>query len=244
MKKNLSIIVVLIAFMVTGCATAYKAAPISFKAPSAYPNMVAVGSVHVQIAAKAYVDNTEALQAFGFDVRAAGMLPIQVIIDNQGKSPLEMNAGTALLEDAEGNLWPILNQTMAYERATKFSRTKQVFKSGAYKGLLGAAAGAVIGAAVGIVTGENVLAAAGKGTAVGGAAGAAIGGAEGLNDDRARQSITADLRAKSLENKEITPGALAYGVLFFPGEAQSATKLRIQLIEKGTGTVHSLMFDL
>ncbi len=242
MKRSLSIIVVLVAFVVSGCATAYKATPISFKAPSAYPNMVAVDGV--QIAAKAYVDKTEAWQAFGFDVRGAGMLPIQVVIDNQGKNRLEMNAGEALLEDSEGNLWPILNQTMAYERATKYAQTNEAFKQGAQKGMLGAVAGAVIGAAVGIVTGENVLASAGKGAAVGGAAGATIGGAEGVSDNQARHYITQDLRSKSLENKEIKPGSLAYGVLFFPGEARSAARLRIQLVEKETGKVHSLIFNL
>jgi hypothetical protein len=242
MKRTLSITVVLIAFILSGCATAYKAKPISFKAPSAYPNVVTLDGA--QIAAQAYADNAQAWEAFGFDIRGAGMLPIQVIFDNQGTSHLEVNAQEALLEDSEGNLWPILNQTLAHERATKFAKTNETFKAGAYKGFLGAAAGAVIGAAIGIVTGEDVLSSVGKGAAVGGATGATIGGIEGYGDDQARRYITNDLRSKSLVNKAIKPGTLAHGVLFFPGEAKSASRLRIQLIEKESGKVHFLVFNL
>ena len=242
MKRALSIIVVLFAFMVTGCATAYKATPIPFKAPSAYPNVVTLDGV--QIAARAYVDNETAWKAFGFDIRGAGILPIQVIIDNRGTNHLEMNAAEALLEESDGNLWPILNQAIAHERATKYAHTNEAFKQGAQKGLLGAVAGAVIGAAVGIVTGKDVLETIGKGVAVGGAAGGTMGGMEGYSDNQAMHYIAQDLRSKSLENKEISPGSLAYGVLFFPGEATSVRKLRIQLIEKESGKVHSLVFDL
>jgi hypothetical protein len=31
----------------------------------------------------------------------------------------------------EGNLWPILGKNFAYERATKYARTKKIFKEGA-----------------------------------------------------------------------------------------------------------------
>ncbi|NNF98787.1 MAG: hypothetical protein HKM93_05375 [Desulfobacteraceae bacterium] len=242
MKKNTGIIIVLFGFILSGCSTAYKATPISFKAPSAYTNNVTLNGA--QIAAQAFDDGTLAKEAFGFDIRGAGMLPVQVIFDNQGEYHLEVNAQEALLEDTEGNLWPILNQTLAHERATKYAQTKETFAAGAYKGFLGATAGAVIGAAIGIVTGEDMLSSIGKGAAVGGAAGATLGGAQGYSENDARRSITSDLRSKSLENKAIKPGVLAHGILFFPGEAKEAGKLRIQLIEKESGTVHPLVFDL
>ena len=53
-----------------------------------------------------------------------------------------------------------------------------------------------------------------------------------------------DFRDKSLENKAINPGDLAYGFLFFPGEAQSAQTLRLQLIEEDTGERHTLNLTL
>jgi hypothetical protein len=46
-----------------------------------------------------------------------------------------------------------------------------------------------------------------------------------------------------LENRSI-PHGLAYGFLFFPGEAQSAKELRMQVVETDTGKVYVLRFKL
>jgi len=103
--------------------------------------------------------------------------------------------------------------------------------------LLGAAAGSIIGAALGIVSGSNVGSALGKGAALGAAGGAVIGGVkEGTSSDR-EYRITDDLRSKSLEGKEIPNAHLASGFLFFPGEANSAKELRLQLRERDTGKI-------
>ena len=243
MKRGLLISVLIAALVVAGgCSTAYQAKPLPFKAPSAYANAQQVGSATV--AAEAFVDPRKAEDAFGFDVRAAGFLPVQVIFDNQGAHPLEINGSQSFLEDAQGNLWPILDRNTAYERATKYSQTKEVFKEGAYNAFLGATAGALIGAAVGIVTGENVAVAAGKGAAVGAAAGGTLGGLKGYTSDEARRTITDDLRQKSLQNKPVEPRSIAYGFLFFPGEATSAKQLRLQVRETDTGVVQVVTFNL
>jgi hypothetical protein len=81
----------------------------------------------------------------------------------------------------------------------------------------------------------------GAGTAaVGAAAGATLGGARAYGSDDARREIISDLREKSLENKPIEPKDLAFGFLFFPGEAGSAKNLRLQIRETDTGKVHVL----
>jgi len=168
---------ILVIFFVAGCAQHYQAKPMPFKAPGEYPNASQMAGATV--GAKAWMDKAEAHKAFGFDIIGAGMLPIQVVIDNQGSNDLSINGTQSFAEDTKGNLWPVLSRTMAYERATKFAKTGEVVKEGAYRGLLGAAAGSIIGAAVGIVTGENVGEALGKGAAAGAAAGAVIGGGGG-----------------------------------------------------------------
>ena len=242
MRRNVLVLIlsILLVFL-TACAT-YKRKPLPFKAPSAYDNATEV--VGALVGAEAFVDRRTTKEAFGFDIRGAGMLPVQVVFDNQGPHPLKIDVAQTFLEDAEGNLWPILDREIAYERATKYSQTKKIFKEGAYGGFLGAAAGALIGAAVGIVTGENVAEAAGKGAAVGAAAGATLGGIKGYTSDDARQAIVDDLRRKSLENKPVEPTNLAYGYLFFPGEANSAKQLRLKLVEVDTGAGHVLKLDL
>ncbi|MEW5746331.1 MAG: hypothetical protein AB1805_12940 [Nitrospirota bacterium] len=234
---------VLLVFVVS-CGTAYKAQPLPFKPPAAYPNAQEVAGTLV--GAKAYADRAEAQEAFGFDVLGAGMLPVQVVFDNQGSHPLVVNSEQTFLEDREGNLWPILSSELAHERATKYATTKEVFKKGAYKGFLGATAGALIGAAIGIVGGGNVGEAAGKGAAIGAAGGGVIGGAQAYERDarEARRNIMEDLRQKSLQNKTVDPKNLAYGIIFFPGEAPSARQLRLQLVEKDTGRSHVLLLDL
>ena len=218
------------------CSTSYKAKPLSFKSPSSYENAVEIGGA--QVAASAYDDIERAKDAFGFDIRGAGMLPVQVVFDNQGTHPLEINAQQTFLEDNEGNLWPILSTDIAYERATKYAHTKNMFKEGAYSGFLGATAGAIIGAAVGIVTNDDIGTSVAKGAAIGAAGGAVLGGASKYGSNDARRAITNDLQEKSLQNKAVEPKTLAHGIIFFPGEAKSAKQLRLQLKETDTGTVH------
>lgn len=238
MKTILSATLALVLLTLLGCSTAYKAQPLPFKTPSAYNNSVQVEQT--QVGGVAFVDSVAAKEAFGFDVRGAGMLPVQLVFDNQGTQDLQINPGQTFLEDNEGNLWPILTDAFAYERATKYAQTNKVFKEGAYGGFLGGAAGGLIGAAIGIVTGDNVAAAAGKGAAVGAAAGATMGGVSAYASNDARSTIVSDLREKSLENKSIAPQNLSHGIIFFPGEAKTAKQLRLQLQNGTTGQLHTV----
>lgn len=243
MKKLMPLSCLLVSlFLSLGCAASYKAKPLPFKAPSGYPNAFEVAGAVV--GAQAFAEPKEAKEAFGFDIRSAGMLPVQVVFDNQGTHPLEINGAQTFLEDDAGNLWPLLEREMAYERATKYAETNKIFKEGAYHGFLGAAAGAVIGAAVGIVGGDNVASAAGKGAAVGAAAGATLGGAKGYASGDARRAITDDLNRKTMQNKAVDPNSLSFGFLFFPGEAPSAKELRLQLKETDTGKIHTIRLKL
>jgi hypothetical protein len=233
MKTWLKPAIILAVAAIVGCGPTYKAQPLPFKAPEAYDNSVRIQDLHV--GGQAFADPKTAEAAFGFDVRTAGMLPVQLVFDNQTPDGWSINPGQTFLEDNEGNLWPILTDRFAYERATRYAQTRQTFQEGAYKGFLGAAAGSLIGAAIGIVSGDNVAAAAGKGAAVGAAAGATLGGAVGYASNEARATIIADLRDKSLQNQEIRPGDLSHGIIFFPGEAKSARQLRLQLKNEKTG---------
>jgi hypothetical protein len=229
----------LIVLLLAGCGPAYKATPLPFKAPTAFDNMVQINGA--QIGGRAFADPKLARASFGFDIRSAGMLPVQVVFDNQSPDALVINPAQTFLEDDQGNLWPVLTDRFAYERATKYAQTNKIFKEGAYSGFLGATAGTIIGAAIGIVSGSDVAQAAGEGAAAGAAAGAVMGGASGAaTSNEARRKVMDDLNDKSLENKEITPGNLSHGIIFFPGEAESAKQLRLQLKEKASGKLHTV----
>lgn len=240
MKKYTLYFIISCFILFAGCAT-YTAKPLPFKTPAAMKNAVNVEGA--DIAARAFTDPNETKETFGFDILGAGMLPVQVVFDNQSSHSFEVVGNQTFLEDKSGNLWPVLGKEIAYERATRYAKTKEIFKEGAYKGFLGAAAGAIIGTAIGIVSGENVASAAGKGAAVGAAAGATIGGITGYGSDNAIKSITNDLREKSLQSNAVMPKSLAHGILFFPGEAGSAKQLRLQLREKDSGKIHVIKLD-
>jgi hypothetical protein len=218
------------------CATSYEAQPLPFRAPASYPNAVQVAGA--TLAAQAFVDPQKAREAFGFDVRGAGMLPVQVVFDNEGPHTFTIIPAQTFLGDGTGNLWPLLDEKTAYDRATKYSETKQIAKEGAYSGVFGAAPGAIVGAAIGIVAGGNVGESLGRGAAAGATFGATVGGVKGYSEaNEARRTITADLNRKSMENKPVGRG-LSFGFLFFPGEAPSTKDLRLNLVETETGQVH------
>ncbi|MBU2053905.1 MAG: hypothetical protein KJ936_13330 [Proteobacteria bacterium] len=238
MTKKTIAAMVLSVLLLASCAS-YERQVVPFKMPSAYPNAAAVAGA--TIAAKAYDNPEEASAAFGFDIRGAGILPVQLIFDNTGSHPLEVLAEKTLLVDEENNLWPILDQGMAYDRLAGKTELGRVAPEAAKGGLLAGAAGAVIGAAIGIVTGQNVAVAAGKGAAVGAAAGITMGGAQGLSDSDARRQIREDLQKRSLEKRAVPPQEVAHGFIFFPGEAKKPKELRVSIREMDTKRTHPLI---
>jgi hypothetical protein len=230
-----SILLVILVF--TGCET-YKQQVVPFKLPTAYPNVTNVADA--QIAAQAYDDPQQAQEAFGFDIRGAGVLPVKVVFDNTGTHTLEIVTEQTFLVDADNNLWPILDQNMAYDRISKKTELGKVVPEAAKGALLAGAAGAIIGAAVGIVTGGGVGEAIGKGAAVGAAAGAVMGGTRGLSDYDVQMQIRDDLDMRSLKRRSIPPRQVAHGFIFFPGEARNAREIRLFLKAIDTGQTYPL----
>jgi hypothetical protein len=229
---------ILAVIWIASCAS-YERQVVPFKMPAAYPNAASVADA--TIAAKAYDQSEEASAAFGFDIRGAGILPVQVIFDNTGGHPLEILSERTLLVDEENNLWPILDEGLAYDRLSRKTELGRVAPEATKSGLLAGAAGAVIGAAIGIVTGTNIGSAAGKGAAIGAAAGITMGGARGLSDSDARRQIREDLQKRSLEKRAVPPREVAHGFIFFPGEAKKPKELRISIRTADTKQVYPLI---
>jgi len=216
----------LAAALITGCSTyGERVAPIPL--PEAQADHVEVGGV--KLVARPYVDQKEAKQVFGFDIRGAGLLPVRFVIDNQSGEVVQVVPGQTLLIDADGNAWPLLSSDQAYRRVKGKVEVGETFLGAAKPATLLGAAGAVAGFAVGVLTGENLAEAAGKGAVLGAAAGAVGGGA--TRYDSVGSQVSNDLARQSLQNRRVGRGELAYGYLFFPGdkEARSARTLRLGL---------------
>lgn len=243
MKKFRALVLALIGIGLAAVScTSYKSREVSFRHPSAYANMQTVAGA--QVAAEAYANPEKAKKAFGFDIRSAGLLPVQVVIDNTGSHDLQVVPDQTFLVDDQGNMWNLLDRGTAYQRVEKSSEFATIAKGAGKSSLLGGAGGAIVGAAIGILTGHNVGEAIGKGAVVGAAGGAVIGGTQAGTSEEPGRQISRDLANKELENRNIEPGILGRGFLFFPGEAPSASKLRLQLQETGSGKIHTILLGL
>lgn len=227
--------------LVLAACTFYESREVPFRPPDRIANVQAVGGA--KVAAEQYADKATARQQFGFDVRGAGLLPVQVVIDNPGPNRFEVVPEQTFLIDASGAYWNLLDRKTAYQRVESSSEYATIVKGGAEKGMWGAAAGALAGAAIGILSGHNVGEAAGMGAAAGAAAGAIYGGAEAGSSDEPGRQIARDLANKNLENRVIEPGNLGRGFLFFPGEAPSAGQLRLQLRDVTSGQLFNLILS-
>lgn len=225
--------------MLGGCAT-YKTQYSGFRPPEGYGNHQQFDGI--TIGGEAFADKDVAEKAFGFDVRGAGLLPVQISLTNASGRTLEIVSNQTFLIDATGRYWNIIPNRVAVERVDKATELGQI-AGGAGKGaFLGAAAGAILGAAIGIVSGENVGSAMGKGAAIGGAGGALIGGAQEGSSPEKTYRIADDIRDKGLEGKVIPSDYLGNGFIFFPTEAETAKGLRLQLRERESG--RTLTFTL
>ncbi len=237
MKKRIIILAAILGVLF-GC-TSYKKQYVGFRPAEDYLNRQIVNNL--TIGAEAYADKQSAKEAFGFNIKGTGLLPVQVVMNNQGTRTFEINASQTFLRDQNDHLWAIITNKAAVERIDQATQTGAIGKGAGKGAMLGAAGGAILGAAIGVVSGNNVLEAAGKGAAVGGAGGAVYGGAKGGTDSGKRWAISDDIKEKGLEGKMIPPQALANGFLFFPAEAKTAKELRLQLREKETGQIHTLI---
>jgi hypothetical protein len=240
MKKLICLLI--IAAHLSACAT-YESRSVSFRPPQDYANFK--DSSGLLVGAESFADVKQAQKAFGFDIRAAGLLPVQVVIDNKTGQGVEVVSGQTFLIDDTNRYWKILTNREAVDRVQKATEGGAI-AGGAGKGaVLGASAGALLGLAIGIVSGRDVGSAVVKGGVLGGAGGAVIGGGNKAGDDGQREAkIAADVREKGVEGKVMSADALASGFIFFPGEVGSAKELRLQVRFRGDGRLQTLNLKL
>lgn len=231
----------LIIMQTTGC-TAYKSQYVSFRPPEAYANKQEINGV--TMGAEAYAGRNEAEEAFGFDIREAGLLPVQLIMNNLSGNTLQIVTEQTFLIDDLGRYWQVVPNQVAVDRVEKSTQLAALGRGAGAGSLWGAAGGAILGAAIGIVSGRNVGNAIGKGAVLGGAAGAVIGTSKEASSTDRQVSIISDIRSKGLESKTIPQDHLANGFLFFPGEAKSAKAIKLQFKERESGKIHTVTLNL
>lgn len=184
---------------------------------------------NVALYAEAYLQQASAKEAFGFDIRGAGVLPVRFVLDNQSQGDVEIRGDQTFLIDQDNQAWPLLSYDQAYRRVNEHVELGETAKGAAKPAVLLAATGALVGAAVGVVTGDSAGEGAARGAAAGAAAGAVIGGAKRYQE--VGQEIRENLAHESFDNRSIESGDIAHGFLFFPGDQEIASleTLRISI---------------
>src|SRR5512140_1769283 len=94
MKKLICILTISVHLF--ACAT-YANRAVSFRPPQDYINYQDV--VGLKVGAEAYADPKQAEEVFGFDARAAGLLPVQVVLENKSGQRVEVVSGQTFLID-------------------------------------------------------------------------------------------------------------------------------------------------
>lgn len=227
----------LVCLLLAGCATyGERVAPVPM--PGERGDAVSIDGA--QVIARVFRDPDLAERAFGFDIRGAGLLPVQIVVDNRSGAELALQPDQILLVDEAGQGWPLLSADTASERVRASVAKGETVMAGARGSLLAGLAGGVVGAAVGIVTDRDIAESAGKGAVIGGTAGAIGGGAAAYAD--LGRKIRRDLARHQIDDRLVDDGELAYGFLFFPDEASGgeASSLRLGVRIGGASRVASV----
>lgn len=236
--KRLGRLATLLSMLSLAVACTYQDRVAPLNLPDAKNGGIVVGD-GLKISALAFNDDDAAKKAFGFGARNAGLLPIQLTLQNDSPEKVRLNPEQTFLIDNNNKAWPILSLEKTYQRTSGHVDLGETAKGAAKPSLLMGAAGALAGLAVGVVTGQDVGEAMGKGAVLGAAGGAIIGGAKSYSDSG--EKIRDDLAAKTLRNEAILPHQIAYGVLFFPGmpgeEADGVKELRLSVTIGNTSQI-------
>jgi hypothetical protein len=214
--------------LAAACAPRYEFKPIPVRPLEGYQNRAELPEGAV--GALAFWDSSRLKSVFGFDLKKAGIIPVQLRIENRSAdTPLVVVE--ALVTGEDGQSWEVLPSNVVFERVDKYTGGGLSGEQGVRRTLLWGLAGGLVGAAVGAVTGVNVGEAAGKGAAIGGALGAAtsIMSPAMADSDETAMDIQRDFSGRSLDHATIPAGRTANGLLYFPAECGRPVHLALTL---------------
>ncbi|UJS18489.1 MAG: hypothetical protein L3J17_05380 [Candidatus Jettenia sp.] len=229
---------ILIVLILSGCASPLKTDTVSFEPLSSYKNKQEIDSLEIAVVP---VDSLEkSKEIFGTDLKSANILPIHLIVQNNGKKEFEINHQQifGITPDGKYTVAYTLNKTAEHVRKSSIGTTAV---AGAVAGTLaGAAIGAGIGAGIGYAGGDASTGVA-TGAIIGGTAGAATGTAVGLSDSFTVK-FKQELANLAFEDKVIFPRDIQQGFIYL--KWASYNKIRIKLFDITDNKVHELVFDV
>lgn len=210
-------------FLIASCAAPLRTNTAAFKIPASYQDYKEIDDLDIALVPIDTIDRSN--EIFGTDMKAAGILPIQVIIQNKGNKEFEIKSNQiyGITSDQEYTAAYSLNKAAEHVRSSSIGTTAV---SGAVAGaLVGAVVGAGIGAGIGYA-GGNTNRGAQSGAMIGGATGAASGAGAGLSDQFTVQ-FKKELASLAFGDRVIYPGDLIQGFVYIQWKHYS--KLRLEL---------------
>jgi hypothetical protein len=216
--------------LLAACAPRYEYRAIPVRQMGDYPGQASLPGLNV--GAVAFYDSQELTTLFGFDLKKAGVVPVQIAIQNTGASDVTALAGSTVTDEA-GLVWEVLPSDEVFRRVDNYTGGSLSADQGVKRAALWGLAGAIVGAAVGVVSGSDVASSAGKGAAVGVAAGAssAILGIGPQEDESG--NIVRDFSSRSLDHRAVAPGQSVHGFLYFPAESKRPRRLSLNISVDG-----------
>jgi hypothetical protein len=223
-KAKTLAIAVLALVAVAACAPRYEFKPVPVRPIDSFANLVHfAGGV---VGANPIHDSGELTKIFGFDLKKAGVIPVQIAVRNdRPNGALTLTKATLL--DSDGLLWEVLPSDVVVRRIDEHTSGGLTGEQGLRRSLLWGLAGGVLGAAVGVVGGTSVGEAAAKGAAAGAAIGITSSIAQAGTETSDARDIQRDFSTRNIDHATINPGESANGLLYFPAEAARPARLSL-----------------
>lgn len=220
--------IILISFLFSiliSCASPLKTDTVTFLPPSSYPNFQTINGL--QIVAIPIVSKMKLKEIFGTDLNAANILPIHLIVQNNGKNEFEINSQQIFGISPTGEYTVAYNLNKAAEHVRSSSIGTTAVTEAVAGAVVGAAAGAAIGAGIGHASGDTSTGAE-SGAIVGGTMGATSGSAAGLSDSFTIR-FKEELANLAFEDQVVYPGEIKQGFVYM--KWKNYNKIRVKIFD-------------
>ncbi|SKA81689.1 hypothetical protein [Desulfobaculum bizertense] len=238
MKNKTPFIYLLLCIFLSGCAAPLRVEDVSFQPPEAIPGHQELNGL---IIAAVPVDSlNRSKELFHTDIKKAGVLPIHIIVQNNGDKELEINHQQIFGITSEGSYQVAFTLDNAAGKIRSSSIGSTAVAQTVAGAALGAAVGAGVGAGIGSAGGDAGLGAQ-SGAIIGGTTGAAAGLGAGVSD-RWTLEFKKQLATHAFEDRVIYPGDIQQGFIYL--RWQPYTKLRIKLFDITDNKHKALLFPI
>ena len=217
--------------LVTACGPGFQSNITPIRSPLSYPSSHQQDSLQIGFD---QLSPAEQIEHFGVDMTNADVVPIRVVVRNDGTDEFYIQAEQIFGRTANGDLYPGYRLDQSVERIRQSELGAAMARGAAAGILVGAAVGVAAGAALGAAVGD-----AGSGAALGAATGGTAGGLSGAaaGADSTSRAIKQELRKVDWGNRVIYPGRIEHGFLFLKsGVAYEALEVLIYNVNKRQNT--------